>query len=394
MKVSVVIPCLNEAQTLAKAIGLARELVASLGGDGEVVVADNGSTDDSRSIAASAGARAVPVASKGYGFALLAGIRAAEGRVIVMGDADATYDFREAKPLVESVDSGACDLAMGSRLRGNIERGAMPFLHRYLGTPVLTFLIRLFFGLRITDCNCGMRAFSRKAFDRMHLVSGGMEFASEMLIKASLVGLRVTETPISLARDTRDRVPHLHTWRDGWRHLRFILLMAPHVVFQTPGTILAAVFGAATLALSLGPVAVAGINFDYHHLFYCVPLFCVGVQLLWFNAFAMHFRRFAGLDANYARRAESHFPLERWLVSGLLLGIAGFAVLALVLVRWMRAGRGELLAVRPCALGLTLLVVGILFITNTLMTSMLELTFAAGGADAATGSNPSDGTNA
>ena len=370
MKLSVAIPCLNEAQTIEKAVGLARDLVAAVGGDGEIVVGDNGSTDGSRELAERAGARVAPASRRGYGFALLAAIRASRGDVIVMGDADATYDFREAAPLVEAVASGSCDLAMGSRLRGRIEKGAMPFLHRWLGTPVLSWLIRRFFGLRITDCNCGMRAFSRDAFERMRLVCGGMEFASEMLVKASFANLRVREFPISLHRDLRtDRVPHLHTWRDGWRHLRFLLLFAPHVVFRLPGTILVVLSGLGTAALCLGPVVVAGRTLDYHHLFYTVPLFCIGQQLLWFHAFAVRFRRFAGLGGDPPER----LPLERWLVVGGLAAFVGVAVFASVLVDWWSSGRAALFAVRRCSLGLVLLLAGALSVMNALMTSMLEL---------------------
>jgi len=224
MKLSVVIPCLNEKLTLAVAVGMARDLVASIGGDGEVVVADNGSTDGSQEIAVANGARVVSVAEKGYGNALKGGIAGSRGDIVVMGDADSTYDFREAKALVESVVSGA-DLAMGSRLRGDIEKGAMPFLHRYFGTPALSALIRILYRIPISDCNCGMRAFSRKAYDRMRLKSSGMEFASEMLCRAAKVGLVVTETPISLHKDPRSRDPHIRTWRDGFRHLKLILRM-------------------------------------------------------------------------------------------------------------------------------------------------------------------------
>ena len=375
MKVSVVIPCLNESQTLEKTVGLARGLVESVGGDGEIVIADNGSTDGSIAIAEKAGARVVHIERKGYGFALLGGIREANGDIIVMGDADATYDFREAKALVEAIERG-CDLAMGSRLRGKIEKGAMPFLHRHLGTPVLSLLIRFFFGLRISDCNCGMRAFSKEAFEKLHMVSGGMEFASEMLIKAAVVGLRVEETPISLARDMRNRHPHLNTWRDGWRHLRFILLMAPHVVFQIPGVVLAAVFGLQTILLALGPLKLGRSTLDYHHLFYSVPFFCVGVQLLWFNAFATHFRRFSGLEIHGGHPDESpHFPLERWLVIGSLLVLLGMGLFCFVLVQWWRSGFAGLFAIRPCAFALASVITGITSITNALFTSMLELSF-------------------
>lgn len=219
--VSVVIPCLNESMTLAAAIGLAKDLIESVGG-GEVVIADNGSTDDSIQIAEREGARVVRVENKGYGAALQGGFAAAKGPILVMGDADTTYDFREAKVLVDRVRSGA-DLAMGSRLRGHIAKGAMPPLHRYLGTPVLTMIIRVLYGLKITDCNCGMRAFTKDAYVKMGVTSTGMEFASEMLCKSAKRGLKVTEDPISLGCDPRDREPHLHTWRDGWRHLMLIL---------------------------------------------------------------------------------------------------------------------------------------------------------------------------
>lgn len=224
MKLSVVIPCLNEIQTLERAIDMAQDLIQECGSDGEVVVADNGSTDGSRDVAKRCGARVVEVLPKGYGNALRGGIAGAKGDILVMGDADTTYDFREAKVLVESVERGA-DLAMGSRLRGTIDAGAMPPLHRYLGTPVLSLLIRILYRLPISDCNCGMRAFSRLAYDRMQLQSGGMEFASEMLCRAGKLKLVVTENPISLHKDPRDRQPHLRTWRDGWRHLKLILRM-------------------------------------------------------------------------------------------------------------------------------------------------------------------------
>ena len=207
----------------------------------------------------------------------------------------------------------------------------------------------------------------------MNLVCGGMEFASEMLVKASIAGLRVKEWPISLLKDTRNRTPHLHTWRDGWRHLRFLLLFAPHVLFRIPGMVLVILFGLATLALSMGPVTVAGRSFDYHHLFYTVPLFCIGQQMLWFNAFAVRFRRFSGLGGP----PPASLPLELFLLSGGLAMLVGVGVFATVFFQWWNGGRAALLAVRPCSLGLALLLTGSLSIINALMTSMLELHFIA-----------------
>lgn len=375
MKCSVVVPCLNESATLEKALGLAKSLIEKFDGDGEIIVADNGSTDGSQEIAIACGAKLVHASKKGYGFALLSGIAAAQGDAIVMGDADATYDFREAEPLVASVLNKKCDLAMGSRLRGKIEKGAMPFLHRYLGTPVLTFLIRIFFGIKISDCNCGMRAFSKEAFEKMHLVSGGMEFASEMLIKSAIVGLRVSETPISLYKDIRNREPHLHTWRDGWRHLRFILLMAPHVVFAIPGWFLTIFFGTMTLLLSLGPVMIASKIMDYHHLFYSVPLFAVGTQLLWFASFGARFRFFVGLSTG---ENLSSFPLERYLMYGGIQLLIGVIIFLCILIGWLNAGKPGLLAIRECSLALAFFLSGFLMIMNSLMVSMFELHIDSG----------------
>ncbi len=343
MLLSVVIPCLNEAQTLASAIKLAKNLLSEFNNDGEIVVADNGSNDGSQKIAEENGARVVNVPKRGYGYALIYGIQAAAGDVIVMGDADATYNFAEAKPLVQAVIDGY-DLGMGSRLRGNIEKGAMPFLHRYLGTPVLTWMIRLFFRIKITDCNCGMRAFSKKAFEKMHLVCGGMEFASEMLVKSALEGLSVKEYPISLAKDTRNRKPHLNTWRDGWRHMRFILLFAPHVIFTIPGYLLTTIFGIFTVVLSLGVVTVGGVRLDYHHLFYSIPFFMLGVQLLWFARFASEFKKFSQIDnSGYSSKA---FPLEFWLFSSLAAAIVSVAIFLWVVFKWYASGMGGLLAIR------------------------------------------------
>ncbi|MCB1070538.1 MAG: glycosyltransferase family 2 protein [Verrucomicrobia bacterium] len=372
IQLSIIIPCLNEKATLAAAINLARQAIEQSGLSGEVVVSDNGSTDGSQAIAEREGARVVQAPRKGYGYALLEGFKQAKGEYLVMGDADATYDFREAVAFIEHLKNGA-DFVIGSRLAGNIHPGAMPFLHRYLGTPVLSFLINLFFGLRITDCNCGMRALTRKAFDRLGLISGGMEFASEMIIKAGLYNLKVKEVPCSLHKDTRDKEPHLRTWRDGWRHLRFILLFAPHVVFTIPGWIFFVLGMGMTIPVLSGPFSIAGRIIDYHYLFYSIPLLFIGYQALWFAQIEDHFVKFAGfLPADMKSREEGGFQLERWLILGGALSVGGGGVLIGIFWRWVATGFGPMAGIRPGATAMVLIILGVLTILNAMIISMMD----------------------
>lgn len=373
-QLSIVIPCLNEDVTLAKAIGFAKEAIANSRMHGEVIVADNGSTDRSIEIATQLGARVVPVSKRGYGFALIAGMTAAQGEYLIMGDADGTYDFREAIAFIADLKNGA-DLVMGSRLRGNIEEGAMPPLHRYLGTPVLSRLIRGFFRVPISDCNCGMRALKKSAFLTLAPISGGMEFASEMIIKAGLYRLNVTERPCSLLKDTRNKPPHLRRWRDGWRHLRFILLFAPHVVFQIPGwTFL--VLGALITALVLpGPLKLGGRLFDFHYLFYSLPLLFLGYQALWFGKIEEYYVHFAGYLPRDLCRAEriKIFPLEWWLIGGALLLIGGVGILLAMLIRWLASGGGDLHEIRLGVSAMLCLILGAQTIMNAMVISMMEI---------------------
>lgn len=234
LAVSVVLPCLNEAETVALCVKAALAALERSGLTGEVLVADNGSTDGSQELARAAGARVVLVPQRGYGAALLGGIAAARGRTIVMGDADMSYDFGAVPEFVKAMDAGA-ELVMGSRFRGGIEPGAMPPLHRWLGNPVLSFLGRLFFRVPVSDFHCGLRGFRKDAIERLELKTTGMEFASEMVVKAALFGLRIAEIPVILRPDGRSRPPHLRTWRDGWRHLRFLLVYSPRWLFLYPG---------------------------------------------------------------------------------------------------------------------------------------------------------------
>jgi glycosyltransferase involved in cell wall biosynthesis len=372
-ELSIVIPCLNEEATLGEALAWANEAIAHSGMPGEVIVADNGSTDRSIAIAEEAGARVVPVKKKGYGYALLAGCSAARGTYLVMGDADATYDFREAVAFLDDLKTGA-DLVMGSRIAGTIHKGAMKSLHRWLGTPVLSFLIRIFFKLKITDCNCGMRAFTRSAFDRLALVSGGMEFASEMIIKAGLYRLKVTERPCSLHVDRRNKPSHLRTWRDGWRHLRFILLFAPHVVFQIPGWIMFLLGLIPTLIVLPGAFYINGRLVDYNYLFYSIPLVIIGYQAIWFDRIETYYVRFAGYLPDDIRSGKRYrFILEPWLIIGLLLLLSGAGILAGILIKWVSTDFGELRQIRLGASAMLLLITGMQTMMNAMIISMMDI---------------------
>ncbi len=336
-------PCLDEAETLAACIGKAREGLARLGTSGEVVVADNGSTDGSPEIAAAAGARVVRVAEKGYGSALRAGIAAARGKYVVMGDADDSYDFSDLAPFVERLRAGA-DLVMGNRFLGGIRPRAMPFKHRYLGNPVLTGLGRLFFGAPVGDFHCGLRAFRRDAVLAMDLRTTGMEFASEMVIKATLKGMKLAEVPTVLHRDGRSRPPHLRSWRDGWRHLRFMLLFSPRWLFLYPGLALLALGLALGLWILPGPRRVAGLELDIHTLLVCGFLVLLGHLLVVFAVFTKAYAVTEGIHPpdESLRGVLAAVNLERGLVAGGLVALAGFGLLVLAVLGWRRAGFGSL----------------------------------------------------
>ncbi len=280
---SIVIPCLNEIRTLPQVIEKSLAAIAASGLPGEIVVSDNGSADGSQEYAASVGCRVIKCTRKGYGAALRAGIAAVSYSYVVMGDADDSYDFREAVTLVRRLQGGA-DLCIGSRLRGTIEHGAMPWKNRHLGTPVLTAIVNLIYGARFSDANSGMRAFTKLAYDRMKLEASGMEFASEMLVKASILGLKVCEEPITLHKDGRDRPPHLRPWRDGWRHLKFILLFAPKIIYWIPAAIL--LFVAAILAVVLNirpggvPFTLGTYPLNDHWIAVDALLWLIGLQLI------------------------------------------------------------------------------------------------------------------
>ncbi len=342
-KISIVMPCLNEAETLAVCIRKARSFLEAGGIDGEIVVADNGSLDGSREIAVAAGARVVEVAEKGYGSALMGGIEAAQGEYVVMGDADDSYDFSNLGGFLAALDEG-CELVMGNRFKGGIMPGAMPFLHRYLGNPVLSGIARLFFKSDIGDFHCGLRAFRRDAILSLGLQTTGMEFASEMVVKATMKGLRITEVPTVLYPDGRTRPPHLRTWSDGWRHLRFLLLYSPRWLFFYPGMFLTMIGILLSSFLLGGPRQVGGITFDINTLVYASFLILLGVQALFFSLFTYTFGVNAGLRLpdRMTDLLFQRITLERGILLSLGMVILGIASSAGALFYWSRNFFGDI----------------------------------------------------
>ena len=336
-------PCLNEAETVATCVEKAMRFLAEHGVVGEVLVADNGSTDGSPVLAERAGARVVPVTEKGYGVALMGGIAAARGRFVAMADADDSYDFLGLMPFVERLRSGD-DLVMGNRFLGGIADGAMPPLHRYLGNPVLTGIGRLFFRAPVRDFHCGLRAFRREAIVALKLRTTGMEFASEMVVRSVLAGLRVSEVPTTLKPDGRSRPPHLRSWRDGWRHLRFLLLYSPRYLFLVPGAVLAVVGLAVVAWLLPGPRVVAGVGFDVHTMLFAAAAVLLGAQSVVFAVFTKTFAAQEGLIPADPRvdRLYRYVTLETGLVvSGVVL-MAGLALAVLSLSSWAKSGYGAM----------------------------------------------------
>lgn len=343
LELSIVMPCLNEAETIAACVEKGLGFLQREGVVGEVVVADNGSTDGSLRIARQLGARVVDVPTRGYGAALIAGISAARGCFVIMGDADDSYDFNALEPFLKKLRDGA-DLVMGNRFKGGIEPGAMPPLHRYLGNPVLSFIGRLFFNIDFGDFHCGLRGFSREAILRLKLRTTGMEFASEMVVRAALAGLKLAEVPTTLSKDGRSRQPHLRTWRDGWRHLRFLLLYSPRWLFLYPG--LAMIFiGAVTMGILLfGPVRIGGLGLDIRTMLVASASCIVGVQSVCFAVIARTYATARGLvppSPQYKRFLE-YFTLERAVMTGGLVFLLGLAGLVSAVVAWGEVGFGDL----------------------------------------------------
>ena len=360
-EVSVVLPCLNEAETLGTCIQKAQRCFAAHGLRGEVVVADNGSTDGSREIAEQLGARVVPAHPRGYGAAVMAGLEAARGDFVVIADSDDSYDLGEVHKFIAALRGGA-EFAMGTRYRragGRVEPGAMPFLHYWLGTPVLSALARVLFGARITDINSGMRGLRRDAVGRLNLRMTGMEVASEIVIKAALLGLRTVEVPITLHRDGRSRRPHLRTWRDGWRHLRMMLLFSPRWLFGAPGLLLTVLGGLGLLLLAGGPKRLGGIGFDINTMLVSSLVLAAGAQLLLLGVMARAFVAQENLLPRQGARREPPL-IEWWLLAGLGFLLVGAYLVGTAVLGWAQGGFGQLAgASRRVVFGAVLLAVGV-----------------------------------
>ena len=362
IELTILMPCLNEAETVATCVRKARSFLERTGVTGEVLLADNGSTDGSADLAREAGARVVEVGAKGYGSALRGGIESARGRFVIMADADDSYDFAQLDGFLAALRAGH-ELVIGHRFRGGIRPGAMPWLHRYLGNPVLSFLGRLFFSCRIGDFHCGLRGVERAAALRLGLRAPGMEFASEMIVKAVLAGWQIAEVPTVLSPAGRSRAPHLRSWRDGWRHLRFLLIMSPRWLLLYPGMCMIAVGSIVELLIWHGPLIVRGVGFDIHTMLYAAGATILGLQLVLFSVIGRTVGVLKGLLPMTPRlgRFLRLFTLERGAMLGLALGLTGLGLASYSLDTWFRARfgpMGPLEAMRAVITSVTLMIAG------------------------------------
>ena len=369
--VSVVLPCLDEADGVGRCVEKATAALHDMGIAGEVLVVDNGSTDGSAEIAARAGARVIHERRRGYGAAYLRGFQEARGRVIVMADADDSYDLLDIARFVEPLTHGGVDMVMGSRLKGNILSGAMPWTHRWIGNPILSGMLRLFFHTRVSDAHCGMRSFTRQAYERMELRTQGMEFASEIVVNALREGLRIREVPITYY--PREGVSKLSGLRDAWRHVRFMLIYSPSYLFQLPGMALLGVGAVLVMALAGGPREILGHRWDYHVLLFGALSLILGYNLVLFDILAKTFSMGAGLARpnRWLRAVLRVFSLERGLVGGSIFFLAGLGLEIKIVLDWARGGYGTLMAVRGIVIGMTAMVLGAQTVFGSFLVSLL-----------------------
>ena len=377
VELTILMPCLNEAETLAVCVRQARAFMTSHDVKGEILVADNGSTDGSQQIAEAEGARVVRIGERGYGAALIGGIAAAKGTFVAMADADDSYDFGTLGPFLDRLRLGD-DLVMGNRFKGGIAPGAMPPLHKYLGNPVLSFVGRLFFRAPVRDFHCGLRAFRRDTIMGLHLRTTGMEFASEMVVKSCLAGLKISEVPTTLKKDGRSRPPHLRSFRDGWRHLRFLLLFSPRWLFLYPGLALTAIGVVFTAVLVRGPITIGGSGFDIGSLLYAVAVTVVGYQAVLFSVLSRVYAQAEGFLPTKPRfdAFQRRLSMEKGVTLGLAMFLFGIVASLLSLLRWRNADFGSLppeQSIRTVTPGVLGLMLGAQTILSGLFLSLLRI---------------------
>jgi hypothetical protein len=380
MELTILMPCLNEAETIETCVRKANEYLRRSGVVGEVLLADNGSTDGSQALAAALGARVIPISQRGYGAALLGGIAAARGRYIIMGDADDSYDLSNLDDFVAHLRAGS-ELVMGNRFKGGIETGAMPTLHRYLGNPVLSFIGRWLFGTPTGDFHCGLRGFNTESIRQLGLVTTGMEFASEMVVRSSLSNLAISEVPTTLKPDGRSRAPHLKTWSDGWRHLKFLLIYNPRWLFLIPGAVISAVSLALVVMLATGPVALGeNMVLDINSFTAACFMLIAGVQIVGFGLLARQYATISGMLPPGQRAAWFERNVQTNLVVrvAVLLLITGSLIFGLAIREWAMVGFGDLTnpAVnRSVIAGLTLVVISLQLGFGAFMIDLLRVPF-------------------
>lgn len=377
MELTILMPCLNEAETIEVCIRDAKKFLTESRTEGEILVADNGSVDGSTTIAEKAGARVINVTDIGYGAALLAGIRSARGRYIIMGDSDSSYDFSRLQPFVDRLRAGA-DLVIGNRFKGGIAPGAMPFLHKYLGNPVLSLIGRILFRSPVRDFHCGLRACNSQRIKELNLRASGMEFASEMIVKATLAGFRVEEVPTTLSVAGRSRQPHLRTWPDGWRHLVFMLLNSPRWLFFYPGIVLCAIGLLGIVLLHSGTFAIGDVTLSIHTFVSSCFVLLVGFQAASFGLVTRRYATQSGLLLEKGRGAGflAFLNLERLLVSAAAVFLSGFALFVWCLVQWIEVGLGALQVsaiLRPLVLASTAMTLGIQLAFTAFMSAIMEI---------------------
>ena len=383
LELTILMPCLNEAETIEVCVRKACDFLERKGIEGEVLVADNGSTDGSQDLAQSLGARVIAIKDRGYGAALLGGINQAKGRYIIMGDADDSYDFSSLEPFVAALRDGA-DLVMGNRFAGGIQQGAMPAIHRYLGNPVLSFLGRLFFKIPVGDFHCGLRGFNTESIRGLGLKTSGMEFASEMVVRCSLANYRIEEVPTKLHPDGRSRPPHLRTWRDGWRHLKFLLMYSPRWLFFVPGLAMVLV-GALTTGLLLGgPLRLGNIIFDLNTFFVFCFLAVVGAQFLSLGVVVQQYAVMSGFRPPTRRTTwlQQNMTTDRMALLAFGLIVLGLLIFMISVAQWAGTGFGDLtnpIVPKIVILGLGIVVIGLQVIVAAFLVGILAIPFINSG---------------